>query len=207
MKNTISILKSVKNDTDKYSIILQLSHFISTLLPLITSSITDAYKSMLRDKRAMKIAEAEKKQMSIETSTSSIAEALSNEKSMPSTHMDNILEKKVEKKLNKRLAKNLKGCKQVTFSKSLHPSNQSSTSPLNRKKKSSPSNQKKKGSPYNQKKKRSPNHHHSNNVRDNQKRRSYSSPKHQPMNGKKRKWNKWNRSSEEKGKGNANQEE
>ena len=198
MQNTISILSTVKNDPVKYSVILHLSHFISTLLPLITTSITDAYKSMLRDRRAQEIAEAEKKKRNIETTTSSIASALSNEKTMPSAHMDDILEKKVDKKIKKSLAKNLKARKQVTFAKGLNKSNQSSTSPNNI--------PKKKGSPSNSKNKRKPINHPNTDKR--QKTKANHSPNNTSVKGKKKKWNnKWNRSSEKKGKEKESHEE
>ena len=202
MQNTISILSTVKSDPVKYSIILHLSHFISTLLPLITTTLTDAYKSMLRDMRAQQIAEAEKKKRSIETSTSSIAGALSNEESMPSNYMDNILEKKVDKNLKKSLAKNLKACKQVTlFAKGLNQSNHQTTS--------QESIRKKKGSPSIQKSQRkNVNHSTSPSNHNPQKTQNLHSPKNTPVKGKKRKWkNKWNRSSDAKGKRNESLEE
>lgn len=192
MTEATSILSSIKDDVEKYSPILQLSNFISFYIPLITSHTTDAYKKIIRAECVEKITESERESNRIITTTATVANAISNEASMPSSRMEDILEKKVNTKFNKVLAKNLKAGRKVTFALSQQESK--NTPPSNHRRNHQRNNKKNKA----QKRKNStpppPRRNQTKNPKKLQ--RSHSPKKCSPAKKNGKKWNQWIRKPE-----------
>ena len=112
----ITLAKAKSNNDDMLSVILNLSKFISTFFPLITSFTIESYNTEMRLKRAEETAKSSRDQDIIESTTDTVAKALSNEASIPCKHMKDLIGKECLKNL-KKSPKNSKADKKVTFVK------------------------------------------------------------------------------------------
>ena len=148
-------LIKAKNNQEMSSIILLLSNFISTFIPLITSTTIDAYNRENRLKLAEEAAKASWIKHEIETTSNIVAEALSKEAYMPCKRMKDFIGKEISKNVQRKnmKQKNFRVGKKVTFATgrsssnnksnkcTKNPNSSSSPKPTNMKRRRSPSQQ------------------------------------------------------------------
>ena len=108
--------------------ISKVSNFIMFFIPAVTSTLIDAYNKNIQIQEADAMAEALLKSDAIESTSSKVAEAISNETTMESPRMSGFIRKNVKNTVMKELAKNERGGKKVTFQQAPKPSNNPNSS-------------------------------------------------------------------------------
>ena len=97
-------------------------------IPAVTSTLIDAYNKNIQIQEADAMAAALLKSDEIESTSSKVAEAISNETTMESPRMSGFIRKNVKYTVMKESAKNKRGGKKATFQQAPKPSNNPNSS-------------------------------------------------------------------------------
>ena len=127
-KNGDLLLHGIKGKAHAEPPIQTVTNFLSSIIPSITSKLTDTYNESLKELQAQHQALRRIKDSKTQSATEDVHRAISEEPSMEPKNMKNLMHKVIDKRLNqngkgtdkRKRVKNLKGEKKVSFSNAPH---------------------------------------------------------------------------------------